>query len=124
MSSYVNIGLSEFGYNQLIYILENALPHQGTPYEIIDLVHLIDTIEEEYENDKGKQNKEYQRWAKQQKLLQDDKKPNPELFHKIQSILDKREMDFDFSESQFHCICDLIELFDEYKEKELQEYLR
>lgn len=124
MSSYVNIELSEYNYNQVLDAIECATMHSETFSEVAENVHLLDYIEEEYDRDKGKQNKEHQRWAKQQELLREDKKPHPELFLKIQSILDEREMDFDFSESQFHCICDLIELFDEYKEKELQGYLR
>ena len=124
MSSYVNIELSENNYVQVIDVLESALTHQDTPYDIIDLVHLIDYIEEEHERDKTKQNKEYQRWMKQQDLMRENNKPNPELFLKIQSILDEYELDFNFTETQFHCICDLVELFDEYKEDVLREYLR
>lgn len=118
MSSYVNIELSEYEYNLVLDAIECATMHSETFSEVAENVHLLDYIEEEYDRDKGKQNKEYQRWAKQQELLREDKKPNPELFHKIQSILDEYNMDFDFSESQFYCICDLIELFDEWGKDE------
>lgn len=117
MSSYVNIELSEYNFRETIDALEAAVMTQNSFYEVSELVHLIDLFHEEYERDKGKQNKELERWAEQQKLLVKNEKPNPQLFLKIQEIIDKSEIEFDFNESQFHFICDLIELFEEFKKE-------
>lgn len=118
MSSYVNIELSEYNFTQTIDALEAATMTQNSFTEVEDLVHLIDYFYDEYDRDKEKQNKEFRRWADQQKFLVKDEKPNPKLFLKIQAIIDKSEVEFDFNESQFHFICDLVELFEEFKKED------
>lgn len=119
MSSYVNIELSEYNFRQTIDALETAVMTQQGVSEVYELVHLIDLFYDEYDRDKGKQNKELKRWAEQQKLLVKNEKPNPQLFLKIQAIIDESEIEFDLNESQFYFICNLIELFEKFKEEEI-----
>lgn len=62
MSQYVNLEMSYNTYYKLCDAVEEATVHADGFYEIQDLVHLFDYLENEFERDREKQNENYKTW--------------------------------------------------------------
>lgn len=119
MGMYVTLTLSVNTYNEVIDRLQESASSLHNYFEMEDLVRLIDALEEEYQNDMEKQNKEYHIWQKHQDLMWkvDSKEIDVktiENFSKIQSIIeeyDEKFTDVKYSEEEFHFIMEILEVF-------------
>ena len=108
MSSYVNIAFSEYQFMRIVDGLEEYVTSLTDFPDIHEYVHMIDYLHDEYDKDKAKQNEEISNWMKQQSLLVEGKKPNPQLFRKIKEVFKKHNIEFEYDD-EFYCICDIID---------------
>ena len=116
MSYYVNLEMNYTTYMRLCDAVEEAARHAEDFHEIYELVHLFDFLEDEYERDAGKQNKELRNWMKRQELFKNKEIYHGEYFHRLESVFDEYEEDelleWKISEeNKFHLICELIDVF-------------
>ena len=64
-------------YSQLCDAVMEATTHAEDFYEIQELVHLLDFLEEEYQRDLAKQNLDYETWKLHEELFR-----NKEIYHR------------------------------------------
>ena len=85
-------------------------------FEIQELVHLFDFLEEEYERDIQKRNENYKTWRLHEELFRNKETYHHQYFHAVKKVLDKYEdkelFEWNISEQEkFHLICELIDVF-------------
>ena len=110
MSYYTTLTLSEYNFNNIIDALEEVTTTKKDFYEIVELVHLIDLLNEEYEADAARQNKDIQDSFRYQELKNSSEYMTSTLFWKIHNILDEYENE---SDHKFYITCKIIDLFNE-----------
>lgn len=121
MSYYVNLYMSRNMYNELLDAVADAVKIKSNFYEIADLIHLFDALEELYAEDAAKQNREFKRWMKFDELFKNKEPYHHEYFYKVQNIFDEY-LDSDLiewnmnEEDMFHLVCEIIDVF--IKEKD------
>ena len=116
MSQYVNLEMSYTTYSQLCDAVMEATKYAEDYSEIEELVHLFDFLEDEYERDLGKKNKDYKTWRLHEELFRDKKIYHHQYFHSVERIFDDYEenelLDLNISEQdKFHLICEIIDVF-------------
>lgn len=72
MSSYVDLELNITTYTEILDNLRECVDHKESYWEIEDIVHLIDFLEEEYESDRNKQNREFAREREYRKIFAEE----------------------------------------------------
>ena len=77
LSQYVNLDMTYTTYSQLCDAVMEATTHAEDFYEIQELVHLLDFLEEEYQRDLAKQNLDYETWKLHEELFR-----NKEIYHR------------------------------------------
>lgn len=123
MSYYLNLYVSHNVYNEITEAIMDATKTKDCYYEISDLVHLLDHLEELYEEDSAKRNKEFQKYQEYQELFEEKKPYHAEYFNKIKKVLDENEengsfkwtFDKEAERDEFHMICEIIDAFMETK---------
>lgn len=121
MSSYTTITISESTYQDMIMYLEMAAEHSDEYDDIESIIHIIALLEEEYLEDSGKKNKEYQDFLRYQELYEKKKEPHPELFSKIRQILYDRNVKLSNPNGLFFLICELTDLIGEQQNDGIQK---
>lgn len=116
MSQYVNLEMSYTTFQELCDAVEEAATHADGFYDIQELVHLVDFLEEEYERDRSNQNQDYETWKLHEELFRNKEIYHHEYFYKIEEIFDDYEdrelLEWNISEQdKFHLICELIDVF-------------
>ncbi len=124
MSKYVTLTLHTHVYDQIIEGLMTYCSNIDGYWDIQDIVHVIDALEEMYNEDMGKQNKESQRWMEYEKLFNEQFKDgnidNFEVdeyrnFHKVNNVLEDYKvggsLDILDEKQQFFLVLDLINVF-------------
>lgn len=116
MSYYVTLYVSKNVYNEILDAIIDAVHTKDNYYEISDLVHLLDHLEDLYQEDAGKQNKDFLRWQKYEELFDAKESLHPEYFSKIDDILDEyadnplSTIEID-ERDRFHLIHQIIDVF-------------
>ena len=118
MSQYVTLTLHTHDYDQIIEALMAYCSNLNDYWDMQDAVHLIDTLEEIYHEDIGKQSKESQQWMEYEELFNEyfedgnidmDEYRN---FNKVNEVLeDYKEggcLDILDSKQQFFLVLDLL----------------
>ena len=113
MSYYTTITLSEYSFNNLIDALEEVTTTKEDFYDIAELVHLIDLLNEEYDEDAARQNKAMQNSLRYQEFKNSSEYMSSTLFWKIHDILDEYKIESDYPEHKFYITCKIIDLFNE-----------
>ena len=122
MGQYVTLFMSVTMYRSIIDALMEYTTDLDEFFEIEDVIHLIDALEEEYNEDMAKQNKEFLQWQNRQKLFKEKFKDGEGKFeqmnyYKINNIIEKykeeEELSMSDEEEQFNMILDILELFKE-----------
>lgn len=72
MGQYVTLEMSYTLFVQILDYLRGCAEHLEGYYEIEDLVHTIDILEELYDEDRSKQNKEFQREREYAEIFKDN----------------------------------------------------
>lgn len=72
MSHYVDLELNYTTYVEIVDNLRECVNHKESYWEIEDIVHLIDFLEEEYESDRNKQNREFAREREYRKIFAEE----------------------------------------------------
>lgn len=116
MSQYVNLEMSYTTYSKLLDAVEQATTQGNDFFEIHNLVHLFDFLEEEYERDMAKQNEDYKTWKLHEELFRNKEIYHHEYFHRVKSIFEDYEerqlLEWTIEEQdKFHLICELIDVF-------------
>ena len=116
MSQYVNLEMSYYTYSNLCDAVMEATAHAEGFFEIQELVHLLDFLEEEYERDRSKQNLDYETWKLHEELFRNKEIYHHQYFYPIRQIFDdyedKKLLEWNISEQdKFHLICELIDVF-------------
>lgn len=110
MSYYTTLTLSEYNFDTIINALEEITITKKDFYEIAELVHLIDLLNEEYEADAARQNQEIQDSFRYHEFKNSSEYMTSALFWKIHNILDEYENE---SDHKFYITCKIIDLFNE-----------
>lgn len=131
MSKYVTLTLHTHVYDQIIEALMTYCSNLDSYWDMQDAVHVIDALEEMYNEDMGKQNKESQQWMEYEKLFNEQFKDgnidNFELdeyrnFHKVNNVLEDYKvggsLDILDEKQQFFLVLDLINVFTNKEEKQ------
>ena len=116
MSHYVNLEMSYTTYLRLYEAVEEATMHAKDFDETQERVHLVEYLEDEYQRDSAKQNREFQNWLAHEELFKNKKCYHDEYFYDVESVfedyIDKKMLKWDISEKdKFHLICELIDVF-------------
>lgn len=116
MGQYVNLEMSYSTYLELCLAVETAVTQAKDFEDIIELVHLFDFLEEEYERDRAKQNLDYKTWKLHEELFRNKESYHQEYFNRVKEVFDDYEegelLKLNISEQdKFHLICDLIDVF-------------
>lgn len=131
MSKYVTLTLHTHVYDQIIEGLMTYCSNLDSYWDMQDVVHVIDALEEMYNEDMGKQNKESQQWMEYEKLFNErfedgnidnfgiDEYRN---FHKVNKVLEDYKiggcLDILDEKQQFFLVLDLINVFTNKEEKQ------
>ena len=107
MSSYTTITLSENAFREVIDAIECAIMHQDSVYDIQELVHLIDLLYDEYDEDSARKQKDWEMQRKYEEMHQDGQKPYPVLFNEICQILREYGVKTDIPNQEFYLACEL-----------------
>ena len=115
MSCYVELEMNCTTFTQLTDYLVELVTRLDNPYDVMELVRLIDFLDEEKERYQAKENKNLQRYAEVQKLFEEcytDRNivTDDFMYYKIEKILKDYGVDLDI-ESQFHLIMSIIDAF-------------
>ena len=121
MSKYVTLTLHTHVYDQIIEGLMTYCSNLDSYWDMQDVVHVIDALEEMYNEDMGKQNKESQQWMEYEKLFNErfedgnidnfgiDEYRN---FHKVNKVLEDYKiggcLDILDEKQQFFLVLDLL----------------
>lgn len=116
MSEYVNLDMTYTIYSKLCDAVEEATTYAEGFWEIQELVHLVDFLEEEYERDRTKKNLNYETWRMHEELFRNKEIYHREYFYPVRSVIEKYEnkglLELNISEQdKFHLICELIDVF-------------
>lgn len=120
MSQHVTLFMSVNMYRNIIDALMEYTANLDEFFEIEDAVHLIDALEDEYNADMAKQNKEFIQWQNRQKLFREKFKIGEGKFeqmnyNKIDNIIEKykeeEELIIESEEEQFNLILDILDVF-------------
>ena len=115
MSSYITLTISSNVFEEIIFNLEQCWKGKDNYYEIEDLVHLIDHLEEEKSEFWAKENKEFKRWQEIERMMSEEKIPsNIFLFNKIRGKL--KEYTELSEQDVYHLTMDILDLIDDEKE--------
>ena len=121
MSTYYNMNISHTLHTKIYDAILTSIKNEKNTWEVIDLVHLLDTWEELMEEASDENNAELQKWAEQRKLFEKREVDDIFLFHKIKSVLEQNSIEKNI-EQEFYLICDLADLFEEeWKERTEEE---
>ena len=71
MSQYITLKLSMAMYQEIISTLQNYCSKLDNYEDMGDIVHLIDYLEEEYQQGIAKQNREFIEWQEYEKLFKE-----------------------------------------------------
>ena len=112
MSTYYDISLSYYKYNELLDVIETAVKHANGFDKVYELIHLYDYLESEMERSIAKYNTETRRYLEQQQLFNEDNIDNIFHFNKIKEILEKYDLKLDIEE-EFYLICELSNIIKE-----------
>ena len=121
MSKYVTLTLHTHVYDQIIEGLMTYCSSLDGYWDIQDVVHVIDALEELYNEDMGKQNKESQRWMEYEKLFNERFKDGNiddfgvdeyRNFHKVNNVLEDYKvggsLDILDEKQQFFLVLDIL----------------
>ena len=116
MTEYVNLEMTYTTYSKLCDAVEKAETCAEGFYEIREIVHLFDFLEEEYQRDREKQNLDYETWKLHEDLFRNKEIYHQEYFFRLESIfndyVEKGLLEWKISEQdKFHLICELIDVF-------------
>ena len=116
MSQIVNLEMSYTTYSRLCDAVEKAATYEEDFYEIQEMVHLVDFLEEEYERDCRKQNMDFKTWQLHEELFRNKEIYHHEYFYDVKNIFDEYEdnllLEWNITEQdKFHLICELIDVF-------------
>ena len=126
MSQYVNLTLHTHVYDQIIEALMAYCSSLNDYWDMQDAVHVIDTLEEMYNEDMVKQNKESQQWMEYEKLFnerfEDGNIDEYRNFNKVNKVLEDYKiggcLDILDEKQQFFLVLDLINVFTNKEEKQ------
>ena len=107
MSSYTTITLSENAFREVIDAIECAIMHQDSVYDIQELVHLIDLLDNEYDEDSARKQKDWEMQRKYEAMHEDGQKPYPILFNEICQVLREYGVKTDIPNQEFYLACEL-----------------
>lgn len=107
MSSYTTITLSENAFREVIDAIECAIMHQYNVADIQDLVHLIDLLYDEYDEDSARKQKDWEMQRKYEAMHEDGQKPYPILFNEICQVLREYGVKTDIPHQEFYLACEL-----------------
>lgn len=126
MSFYINLMLKSNDYQQIIEAIMGYCSNLDDYWDMQDAVHLIDTLEEMYEEDMVRQGKEFEQWRGYEKLFNErfedgnidnfgvDEYRN---FNKVNKVLeDYKEggtLDILDSKQQFFLVLDILNAMNE-----------
>ncbi len=118
MSQWVNLDMTYTNYSKLCDAVMEAATHAEGFYEMQELVHLVDFLENEYQRDCEKQKLDFETWNFHEKQLLNKEMYHPIDFQRVKSVLDDYEdrkiFEWNISEQdKFHLICELIDVFKE-----------
>ena len=109
MSSYITLTISSNVFEEIIFNLEQCWKGKDNYYEIEDLVHLIDHLEEEKSEFWAKENKEFKRWQEIERMMSEEETPSDIfLFHKIRGKL-KEYMELS-EQDEYHLTMELLDI--------------
>lgn len=116
MTEYVNLEMTYTTYSKLCDAIEEATTCAEGFYEIQELVHLFDFLEDEYQRDMAKQNLDYETWKLHEDMFRNNEIYHHEYFFRLERIFkDYKErglLEWEISEQdKFHLICELIDVF-------------
>ena len=116
MSQYVNLDMNYTTYSRLCDAVMEAASHAEGFFEIQEMVHLLDFLEDEYERDLSKQNEDIKTWKMHEELFRNKEKYHLEYFHRVKKVFDdnieRGLLEWNISEQdKFHLICELIDVF-------------
>lgn len=116
MSHYVNLEMSYTTYLRLYEAVEEATMHAKNFDETQERVHLVEYLDDEYQRDCAKQNRDFQNWLAYEDLFKNKEIYHHEYFYKVRNVFDEYEdnglLKWDISEKdKFHLICELIDVF-------------
>lgn len=116
MADNVNLEMTYTTYLNLCDAVENAATHCEKFDEIQELVHLVEYLEDEYNRDSVKKNRDLNTWLLHEELFKNKKLYHHEYFYNVEEVFDDYEdknlLKWDISESdKFHLICELIDVF-------------
>lgn len=123
MSKYVTLTLNTHVYDQIIEAVMAYCSNLDDYWDMQDAVHVIDALEEMYNEDMVKQNKESQQWMEYEELFNEyfedgnldiDEYCN---FHKVNEVLEDYKyggtLDILDEKNQFFLILDLLKAMGE-----------
>ena len=116
MSQWVSLDMTYTNYSKLCDAIIKAADYAEGFYEMRELVHLVDFLENEYLRDFEKQKSDCETWKFHEKLLRNQEMYCPLEFQRVKSVLDgyedKKLFEWNISEQdKFHLICELIDVF-------------
>ena len=132
MGSYVTLTMRVGMYQEIIDALMTYCSKLDDYWSMEEAVHLIDALEEEYNENMAKQNKEYQQWQEYEKLFHERFKDgefkdeegninkkgmfNYKYFNRVNKILQNYKeggvLDILDEKQQFFLVLDLIDIFE------------
>ena len=122
MSCYVKLEMNCTTFTQLTDYLVELITKLDNPYNVMELVRLIDFLDEEKANYNAKQNEELQRDIEIQRLFEEtyvDRSIVSDnfMYYKIEKILKTFGVKLDI-ETEFHLIMHIIDLINNKEETE------
>ena len=116
MSSYVTLTLNTNTFREVMDNLQEAYKLKESYWELEDLVHLVDLLEEEEREYWAKENREWKRWVEIEKMMSEEKTPsNIFLFQKIRSLLKEYDIEL-FEKREYHLVMDILDLLEDSDE--------
>lgn len=117
MSETYNLELTGNTIDQIIYGLEEATCHAESFGEIQELVHLIDNINDAFDEDVARKNKDWAVYSKYRQLLDNHEKPEDPRFYHVLKILESYGLESDTPNGIYYCIAHILEYFDGAKDE-------
>lgn len=131
ISSYVTLNLRTNVYGEIIDALMTYCSKLDNYWDMEECVHIIDSLEELYQEDMVKQNKDYEQWREYEKLFNERFKNNTgnlnniqideyKNFHKVNRVIEEYKeggvVDVLDVKQQFCLVLDLINSMGEWNE--------
>ena len=117
MSQIYNLQLTGGTIDQIIDGLEMATCHAETFDEIQDLVHLIDNINEAFDEDVARKNRDWAVYRRYRQLIDNHEKPDDPRFSHVLKILESYGFESDSPNGIYYCIGHLLNYFDGDKDE-------